>query len=138
MPSEMALASAAVSRRTCLPAIWPVLWHDAQLCSRIGATTVRNDGLSAAASVSTRSGPATSVATSVRPGSTAESLRVSATSSSVRTRPAIEMGPASKRESLAVVVAVATRRPSANVASTSKVAGAVVSLMATVPSIVNE
>ncbi len=119
------------------PAICPVLWHEAQLCSRIGATTVRNDGASAAPSVSTASGPATSVATSLAVGSTAVSLRVSTTSSSVRTRPAIEMGPASKRESLAVVVAVATRRPSSKRAVTSKRAGAVVSLMATVPSIVN-
>ena len=63
------------------------------------------------------------------------SSTVSFTSSVVRTMPAMEMGPASKRESLAVVVAVAVRLPSVpTVAVAAKVTGTLVPLMVTKPS----
>src|SRR6478752_1188343 len=44
MPSATAAASPAVSRRQCSEPTSPLLWHDAQLPSRIGRTAEANDG----------------------------------------------------------------------------------------------
>ena len=86
---------------------------------------------------STRAARSTVEAISVVAGSTAVSFRVRRTSSSVCTSPAMEMGPASKRDSLATVVAVATSSPSSQVAVASQVTSAGWSLTVTNPSMVN-
>ena len=98
----------------------------------MGWISPENDGASPAAARSSEASNVSGRSTLV--GSTAFSSRVMVASSDVDTRPATVMGPASKRDSLMSVVAVASRLPSsAMVAVPAKVALAVVSLTVTDP-----
>ena len=83
-PSDTDWASPAVSMVSWWAPIWPVLWHETQLASRMGCTVLANDG---ASSASLASGPVIVVGMVRSVGSYAVSFRVSVTSSEVETMP---------------------------------------------------
>ncbi len=89
MPSAMAEASPAVCSCQWAAPTWPGLWHDAQLCSRIGWMSAAKEG---PPECFCTVGAEITVGTVNLDGFRAESSRLRSTSSEVLTRPAIEIG----------------------------------------------
>src|SRR6516164_6098324 len=121
MPWEIDAASPALSRTQCSEPTWPELWHEAQFCSRIGATAFLNEGPPA---MVLACGPVICVGMAYCDGSSAVSFMVSATSSPVETRPWRVIGPMPNVESLTWVVAFAVSLPLFTEAVACQVTGA--------------
>ncbi len=130
MPCETEAASPAVSRTQCSEPTCPELWHEAQFCSRIGATAALNDGPPA---MVLACGPVMVLGMAYWLGSSAVRFNVSATSSPVDTRPCSVIGPMPNVESLMLVVALTVSLPLSTEAVACQVTGAVLLCTVAVP-----